>query len=197
MANQRRNLDEETVLALFPLKVVAFPGALLPLHIFEPRYRQLVADRLEDDSPFGIVFGTDDDYAEIGCAVDIQGILQKLPDGKMNIITRGRRRFRTIKPHESSAPYAVVRAAWFDDDPEEVPAELVGRAHELFRRAAQAKEWGINLAVDVETDPAMLSWLIGGAMHLTNEARQELLELPSARKRLETIARWLNALLSG
>lgn len=189
--------EQETSLALFPFQVVVFPGGICPLHIFEPRYRKLVADRVTDDRPFGITFGTDESHAPIGCALDITGILQKFPDGRLNIVTRGYRRFRIIRALQADAPYAVVSAAWLDDDEEKVPGELVDRVRDLFRSAALKKEWGINLPVDVERDPAKLSWLLGEAMHLTNEARQELLELTSPRKRLETEVRWLNALLTG
>jgi Lon protease-like protein len=170
---------------------------LLPLHVFEPRYRKLVADRLEDDRPFGMTFGTDQDHAQIGCAVHIAAVLQKLPDGRLNILTRGYRRFRIVGPLRSDAPYALVSATWVEDEEERVVAELVERARGLFRMAGAKKGWGINLPVDVERDPARLSWLLGEAMHLTNEARQELLELTSAGKRLEAEARWLNALLTG
>lgn len=189
--------EQDTLLALFPLQVVVFPGSVLPLHIFEPRYRTLIADRLEDDQPFGLVFGTDDKHAQIGCAVDIVAVLEKLPDGRLNILTRGHRRFRIVQPVEASAPYALVRVSWLDDDNADIPTELVERAKDLFRAAARKKNWGLNLPVDVEREPVRLSWLLGDGTHLTSEARQELLELTSSLKRLETQVRWLNALVSG
>ena len=186
---------KDTLLGLFPLDLVVFPGTLLPLHIFEPRYRTLVADRLRDDLPYGMTFGSDDDHAEIGCAVDITGIVQQLPDDKMNIITRGYRRFRILEAVESESPYAVVRAVWIDDAKQSVPDSLVDAAREKFRALAAMKEWGLSLPIDVEDNPATLSWRIGDAMHLTPQARQQLLELVSPTERLETEIRWLDAAL--
>lgn len=190
-------MPRQETLALFPLGIVPFPGGLVPLHIVEPRYRQLVADRLADDRPFGVVYGTDQQHADVGCALDIQGIIQKLPDGRLNIIARGYRRFRIVRPAESPAPYAVVRAEWIDDEREDVPPALVERTRESFRHVAQVRGWGLNLPIDVEQDAAMLSWLIGDSMELAPEARQELLEMTSPTGRLETEARWLDALMGG
>ena len=186
-------IGRDALLGLFPLDLVVLPGSFLPLHIFEPRYRALIADRLADDLPFGMVFGSDDDHAQIGCAVDITGVVQKLPDGKMNVVTRGYRRFRVLESVESERPYAVVRAVWLDDAKESVPNSLVGTAREKFRLVAQEKDWGLHLPIDVEDDPAALSWRIGDAMHLTPQARQHLLELVSPTERLETEIRWLDA----
>ncbi len=183
------------LLAIFPLGVVAFPGTLVPLHIFEPRYRTLISDHRQHDTPFGLVFGDDDSHASIGCTVDVTAVLQQFADGRSNIVVRGHRRFRIVSPEQNDAPYMVAQVSWLDDDEEAVPPSPVDAVRKRYRRAAELNDWGINLPVDVEPDPGALSWRVGDSMHLTQEARQQVLEMTSPRERIETELRWLEAMI--
>jgi ATP-dependent Lon protease len=182
-------------IARFALNVTLLPGEILPLHIFEPRYQALVADRLADDQPFTIVNGDGDSPADVGCAADLHGVTHRFDDGRMNVITRGYRRIRTLDV-VSSDPYDVIRAEWLDDDTEEdISASLVDESRTAYRTASVAMPWNLALAVDVTDDPAKLSWFIADAMQLSTESRQALLEMTSPRLRLETETRWLKSLV--
>src|SRR5438046_8911404 len=82
---------------LFPLNVVLLPGAELPLHIFEPRYRQMVKDCLEEKSEFGMVLSLDKGVARVGCTAEIVQVAKRYPDGRMDILTIGRADLRHVE----------------------------------------------------------------------------------------------------
>jgi Lon protease-like protein len=84
------------LLPLFPLNVVLLPGTPLPLHIFEPRYKELVAECLQDQKPFGVLRAKEEGIAEIGCTAEIISVIKKYPDGRMDIVTEGRERFEVM-----------------------------------------------------------------------------------------------------
>src|SRR4030081_2888884 len=85
------------LLPLFPLDLVLFPGTSLPLHIFEPRYREMVSECLADKKHFGVVRAKDDGIAEIGCTAEIIDVTKKYDDGRMDILTIGRERFEVMQ----------------------------------------------------------------------------------------------------
>src|SRR3954454_19160602 len=85
------------LIALFPLDVVLLPGAPLPLHIFEPRYKEMVSEALLDQKPFGIVRAQENSIAEIGCVADVTEVVKKYEDGKMDILTEGAKRFQIVQ----------------------------------------------------------------------------------------------------
>ncbi|HVH88118.1 MAG TPA: LON peptidase substrate-binding domain-containing protein, partial [Terriglobales bacterium] len=85
------------LLPLFPLDLVLFPGMALPLHIFEPRYKEMIGECLEDDSPFGIVRAIEDGIAQIGCSAEVLTVVKRYDDGRMDIVTRGLRRFEVVE----------------------------------------------------------------------------------------------------
>src|SRR5215472_14948411 len=84
-------------IALFPLNVVLFPGAPLPLHIFEPRYRQMVNDCLEEKTEFGMLLAMPKGVARAGCTAEIVDVAKRYPDGRMDILTMGRAPFRVVE----------------------------------------------------------------------------------------------------
>jgi Lon protease-like protein len=85
---------------LFPLGIVALPHEIVPLHIFEERYRTMIGECLERESEFGIVWAGDEGQRPIGCAVEIAEVLERMEDGRMNILTRGTRPFRIVDEHD-------------------------------------------------------------------------------------------------
>jgi Lon protease-like protein len=130
-------------LPLFPLGTVLLPGAPLPLHVFEPRYRQLTIDLVTGAVPgkqFGVVavregWGPDDGpegLHEIGCTAALREV-RRLPDGRFDILTVGDRRFRLLDVDDSTAPYLVANVEWIPDLEGDDPAAL-----EPLERAARA-----------------------------------------------------------
>ncbi|MQA76852.1 MAG: peptidase S16, partial [Solirubrobacterales bacterium] len=98
---------------LFPLGVVALPSELVPLHIFEERYKTMMATCLEHESEFGIIWLSDDGLKEVGCACEIAEVLEKLPDGRMNLLTRGTRAFRILERLDA-LPYPAGEIEFLD-----------------------------------------------------------------------------------
>ena len=85
------------LIPLFPLQVVVFPRTRLPLHIFEERYKEMVGDAIRDESEFGIVLAKDEGIVNAGCTVMVEKVLEMYPDGRMDILTRGQRRFEILQ----------------------------------------------------------------------------------------------------
>lgn len=109
------------LLTLFPLQLVALPGNALALHIFEPRYRELVSEAAVTREEFGIVLAKDEGIAGAGCTVIVESITQRYPDGRFDIIARGRRRFNILSINDDEECLRAEAEFFGDDDLEPVP----------------------------------------------------------------------------
>ena len=196
-------------LPLFPLPVVLFPGVPLPLHIFEPRYRQMLLDIRVSNNLFGLAYfdSTNSENevppaGHIGCVAEVTET-QTFPDGRSNILTLGVIRYRIEAYVERGDPYLVAQASYFEDD-EEDEELLVAPAKEVadtFTRIAQAVRT-INderaILPDIsDTEPQRLSFLVAAAMEIDAEVKQELLELRSTSERLERLRGMLSIAVQG
>ena len=103
------------LIPLFPLNVVVFPRTRLPLHIFEERYKEMVGDAIRDESEFGIVLAKDDGIVNAGCTVAVEKVLEMYPDGRMDILASGRRRFEIASLNEEKS-YLQGEVRFFDDE---------------------------------------------------------------------------------
>ena len=196
-------------LPLFPLPVVLFPGVPLPLHIFEPRYRQMLLDIRLAKNLFGLAYfdstASENDHppaGHIGCVAEITE-QQTLPDGRSNILTIGVIRFRIDAYVERGEPYLVAQVSFFEDDEEdeELLAAPAKEVAEIFTRIAQAvrtiNDERATLPDISTTEPQRLSFLVAAAMELDAEVKQELLELRSTSERLERLRAMLNIAVKG
>jgi ATP-dependent Lon protease len=121
------------LLPLFPLQVVVFPRTTLPLHIFEERYKEMVGEAIRDTSEFGVVLAKDEGIVNAGCTVGVEKVLHMYPDGRMDILTRGMRRFEILSLNEEK-DYLQGEVSFFDDDDFAAPPpELRGKALEQYR----------------------------------------------------------------
>src|SRR5262249_54340651 len=121
------------LLPLFPLRVVVFPRTQLPLHIFEERYKEMVGEAIRDKSEFGIVLAKEEGILNAGCTVVVDKILRSHPDGRMDIITRGIRRFEIVLLNQERA-YLGGEVDYFDDDePGPAPEEIRTEALRLYQ----------------------------------------------------------------
>jgi Lon protease-like protein len=112
------------LIPLFPLQVVVFPRTPLPLHIFEERYKEMVGGAIRDNSEFGVVLAKEGGIVNAGCTVTVEKIVQMYPDGRMDVLTRGQRRFEILSLNEEK-DYLQAEVNFFDDeDPDAPPAEL-------------------------------------------------------------------------
>ena len=186
-------------LPLFPLPLVLLPNELLPLHIFEPRYRQMLKDAALDKNMFGVIFfNPQETFIEkpvagsIGCVAEVREA-QTMPDGRSNILTIGVVRFRLIDYVEAGEPYLLGDVEFFEDadEDEQVLNSLANEVFAFFRRIALAahKLSGERGAFpDVQqTDPESLSFLITAAFNLEPDLKYRLLETRSTVERLERL----------
>ncbi len=180
---------------IFPLELVLLPGVPLPLHIFEPRYKEMIAECLEQKKPFGVVRASSDGVADIGCTAEIMSVTKKYDDGRMDILTRGVERFEVIEVNEDRAfLQAEVTVVHDDDEPGTPAAEMVTQAVRLH--AEIAKLAGAEPSGPDEHD-GNLSFLLAGSLPLDLDFKQSLLSTLSERKRLEAVVGYLEAILPG
>ena len=196
-------------LPLFPLPVVLFPGVPLPLHIFEPRYRQMLLDIQLSNNLLGIAyFDSSTSEAEapavghVGCVAEVTET-QTFPDGRSNILTLGVIRYRIESYVDRGDPYLVAQVSYFEDD-EEDESLLSATARdvaETFTRIAQAvrtiNDERASLPDISDTEPQRLSFLVAAAMEIEADVKQELLELRSTSERLERLRVMLNIAVKG
>lgn len=196
-------------LPLFPLSVVLFPGVPLPLHIFEPRYRQMLDDIRAGNSLFGLSY-FDASISEqeipplgsVGCAAKVTDT-QAFPDGRSNILTVGVIRYHLEEYVERGDPYLVARVSYFEDEDEDTEAvhQSSREVAETFTRIARAvrtiNDERANLPNIADTEPQRLSFLVAAAMEVDTDVKQELLELRSTAERLRRLRDILARAVSG
>lgn len=190
-------------LPIFPLPLVMFPHEVLPLHIFEPRYRQMLDDVMAADKQFGVIYfdpetaiGDRPAEGSVGCIAEVRQT-EILDDGRSNIITTGLERFRILEYSVTPDPYLVAEIATFsdNDETEDGLEKLVERARSLFERMARAAfklSGGRGTVPEIEsTDAETLSFLIAAAFNFDNEKKYRLLEANSSGRRLSKLSKIL------
>ena len=198
-----------TELPVFPLPVVLFPSVPLPLHIFEPRYRQMLSDIRDTNNLFGVAYFDPSTMTNevppagyVGCVAEVTET-QSFADGRSNILTLGVVRFRIESYVERGDPYLVARISYFEDDDED-EGKLSGPTKEVaeaFTRIAQAvrtiNDERTSLPDISDTEPQRLSFLVAAAMEIEAEVKQEMLELRSTFERLERLRVMLSQAVKG
>ena len=185
--------DELIEIPLFPLNMVLFPGMAQPLHIFEPRYRQMTAYSLDTNVPFGIVLALPESAQEreqparVGALARIVDYM-RLPDGRYNLLTVGAERFEIVEVRHNRSYLTGMARIITDDSPED--ADL----GDLTERACAALKEYLRLMltligsedreITIPTDPSELSFLIAGCLTCEDDEKQGLLELRSVSARL-------------
>jgi Lon protease-like protein len=150
------------LLPLFPLQVVVFPRTALPLHIFEERYKEMVGQAIQSNSEFGVVLSKDDGIVNAGCTVRVEKVLKRHSDGRMDIMTRGCRRFEVIGLNEEKA-YLQGEVEFFDDDePGPAPLELQEKVLVQYRDMLESGE--LQSAEDPVVSDPQLSFQLAQAL---------------------------------
>lgn len=182
-------------LPLFPLHLVLFPGRPLPLHIFEPRYRQMLRDCLASDRRFGVLAiragsetGPDAEIFEIGTVAQIETV-DEFPDGRSDVFTRGVQRFRLLRLVPGT-PYLKGEVELLEEPP--AVNNHGGQATQL-RKLLRCYLAGLGapreLLERIPSDPSELAYLAAAAIQVEIPEQQRLLELDSTAHRLEAILR--------
>jgi Lon protease-like protein len=187
-------MRDETVIGLFPLQLVVVPGEIVPLHIFEERYKRLVGERL-DDGEFGILLADEDSVRECGCTVRVAEVIEQFDDGRLNILAEGVRRFRLVEAREPADPEAEYLSGlveYYEDVQPDAPEKLREGVLEVFRKML------VLMDVDVSRPPVgegPLSFRVAAAVDFGAPLKQELLESLSEEQRLETLLTVMETLL--
>ena len=185
---------DDRLLGLFPLGIVLLPGEVVPLHIFEERYKKLIGERLEDGE-FGIVLAEDDSVRECGTTARVAQLIEELDDGRMNVLVQGERRFRILEvrqPQDHEADYLRAEVDYYRDSQPEASQPLREGVLGVFEK--------MLTLMDVENpkEPAgegPLSFRVAAAVDFGAPLKQELLESLSEEQRLETLLTVMTSLL--
>jgi Lon protease-like protein len=183
-------MSEYPIIPLFPLAVVVFPDQTLPLHIFEPRYRELIADCRAAETangllPFGISFGHDVTVErEVGCTVVLEKVLTEYEDGQLDILTTGRDRYRIAEIFEDK-PYLTAAVEFFTDEEEVADTLLLEKVREGYEQLSSLIE--VESGMRLEHPTPEHSFPLALSAGLPPEVRQELLEMRSENLRLQRI----------
>jgi Lon protease-like protein len=171
------------------LGLVALPGEMIPLHIFEERYKTMMNECLRDEKEFGIVWLSDDGLREMGCACAIERVLERMEDGRMNLLTRGTRPIRVVK-RQAHLAYPAGVIEFVEDREEMVDADLLATAHEAYGEL-------VRRVTDNEPDAGELkemgAYAMAGTVDFGPEAKQGLLDLRSENARLRLVTRLFQA----
>jgi Lon protease-like protein len=174
---------------LFPLQLVALPTEYVPLHIFEERYKTMLAEVLDGDEEFGIVWLADEELKRIGCACEISRVLERFEDGRTNVLCQGTRPFRLVE-RQDNLPYPAGTVEFLDDKEERLDTAIADRAHSSYAAL-------VERATDKTPDPDELATMDAYAMAATVDfgldAKQGLLELRSENARLKLVDRLFRA----
>ena len=181
------------LLPLFPLDLVLLPGVPLPLHVFEPRYKEMIAECLDEKKPFGVVRASSNGVAEIGCTAEIVEVTKRYDDGRMDILTRGVERFEVLQVHEERT-FLEAEFTLIEDEPGTPNSELVKQAVRLHGEIVKLA--GAD-AEGPEEGAEHLSFLLAGSLPLDLDFKQKLLTTLSEPKRLQAVISYLEAVLPG
>ena len=174
-------------LPLFPLGLVLLPGEPVPLHIFEPRYREMVALCLREDRPFGIVYTSETaGMAQVGTTAWIRRVVTRYDDGRLDIVVVGETRFRLRSVHRDKA-YITADVAPIEDEPA-APDEAAVRERVVTQHMKLVEMAGEEVRPDLYEPPPAVSFIVGRNAGLELEQKQEMLEMPREGDRLEFLA---------
>jgi Lon protease-like protein len=174
-------------IGLFPLGIVLLPTEQVPLHIFEPRYRELIGECISDGSDFGLVLADDEGMRRIGTRATIVEVVDRFPDGRLNVIIEGGERFRLVElTRGRSFQTAEIEPVDDQHDPGE-PADAA-RAVELFERLADLTGADVD---PPSPDAPQLSFVLAARFDFAPALKQELLQETSERVRLRRLCELL------
>ena len=179
---------------LFPLGIVALPTESVPLHVFEDRYRRMIeecmlADPGSVEREFGIVWLSDEELKPVGCACEIEKVLERMQDGRLNILARGTRPFRLLE-RQDDLPYPAGVVEFLAEHDEETDPEAAQTARELYRELV---EQATDQKLEDDELTEMDAYRMAATVEFGTDAKQELLELRSENARLRLLSLLLRA----
>lgn len=179
------------LLPLFPLDVVLLPGAPLPLHIFEPRYREMIAECRADEAPFGVIRALEEGIAEVGCTAEIVSVTKEYPDGRLDLVAEGRKRFEVLELNRDRS-FLQAEILLIADKPGAAATEDKARAIQLHLEILSLAGAVQDLAA---ADQGALSFYLAGSLPLDLDFKQKLLAMRSESARIQAVAAYLETIL--
>jgi Lon protease-like protein len=176
-------------IGLFPLGIVLLPSEHVPLHIFEPRYKELIAECLEQEREFGLIYADEDGVREVGTRARVVDVLEEFQDGRLNVVVEGAARFR-VERLTRGRSYLTAMVAPAPDGRGRPDQDTVERAVGSFRALAALAGVEPN---EVDETASQLAFEIAAQVELPTEAKQRLLELDEEQQRLELVVGLLDA----
>jgi len=168
---------------LFPLDIVALPSESVPLHVFEERYRTMIEQCLDSEGEFGIVWLSEEELKPVGCACEIDRVLERMDDGRFTVLVRGTRVFRLLE-RQDDLPYPAGVVEFLDERNEPLDAEAADAAHTLY---AELVDQATDRTLGEEELGAMSAYDMAATIDFGTDAKQELLELRSENARLRLL----------
>jgi len=181
----------DALLPLFPLEVVLFPGTPLPLHIFEPRYKEMISECLAGHRTFGVVRALEQGLADVGCTAEIITIVKEYPDGRLDLVAEGRKRFEVVRVNQERS-FLQAEVLMIADEPgsssQTDSARAVALHSELLAIAGAQQDLSA-------ADPLLLSFYLAGSLPLDLDFKQKLLSLRSEAERILLLTSYLEILI--
>jgi len=181
----------DALLPLFPLDLVLLPGAPLPLHIFEPRYKEMINECLDQKRSFGIVRTKDEGFVNVGCTAEIINVLKKYDDGRMNILAEGQRRFEVLQVNQERS-FLQAEVFFLADDsdlPLAAEQEKAVRLHGEIMQLAGAQPEKTEIA------SGQLAYRLAGSLPFDPDFQQALLEMNSEVERIRAVTSFFERIL--
>jgi Lon protease-like protein len=175
-------------IGLFPLNLVLLPGEQAPLHIFEPRYRELIGECLEDGREFGILLEDEGGMREIGTRCGVVEVLDHFPDGRLNVVVQARDRFHLVELTEGRA-FSTAEVEELPDEGDTPTEDEVEECLAAYARVVDAAEAELE---DLDLDADSIAFQIAARIDFGTEIKQGLLELRSERERVVRLAPMLS-----
>ena len=182
-------------LGLFPLPLVLLPDSALPLHIFEERYKTLIGECIAGDLEFGINLVHEGKLSEVGCSAIVEKVVAKYDDGKMDIVIRGKRRYRVLKVESEARPYTLGDVQYLEAEKEGVDQQLAQEAIRLHNTVIGLVYNDTGHQVAIDSDAEQVSFLLAQKSGMDLLQRQSLLELTSENARLELLNTYFTAII--
>ena len=181
----------DSLLALFPLDAVLFPSAPLPLHIFEPRYKEMIGECMVAKSTFGVVRSQGETLAEVGCTAEILEVTKSYDDGRLDILTQGRQRFELMDLNQERS-FLQAEVAYFEDEPGATEKPEIERAIRLYHEVLEVA--GVEAPAPMP-GAGELSFQLVAPLPLDLDFKQTLLGMRSEPKRVSAVIEYYQTLL--
>jgi Lon protease-like protein len=180
------------LMPLFPLDLVLLPGVPLPLHIFEPRYKEMIKECLEKKTPFGIIRAKQESFVNTGCTAEIINVLKTYPDGRMNILVEGQKRFEVLQVNQERS-FLQAEVFYLEDEAGPAAAADIEKALALHGEIMALA--GAKAEETERTNASQLAYRLAGSLPFDPDFQQALLEMNSEAQRVRAIISFFERIL--